>query len=275
MWSGEKVDLEAYLARTGYAGGEPKPDLATLRELHRAHVARIPFENLEITLGRPVPLDLGALQDKLVRRRRGGYCYEQNSLFAAILERVGFSVTGLAARVLNGERDKLRPATHMLLLVEIDGQRWIIDVGFGGDGPQAPLALSGGAEVRQGAWTFSLIREPDDAWVLRTLRPDGWFDLYMFTDHAVFPPDYEVANYYVSTHPSSPFTSRPVVQRAEPQRRTALLGTRLQVDHPDGERDVRDIAEHEFGAVLGRIFGIDLSSEEVEVLRQRYRPISG
>ncbi|MCX2969544.1 arylamine N-acetyltransferase [Streptomyces sp. TRM70308] len=275
MWSSEKLDLDAYLARTGYAGGELRPDVATLTELHRAHVARIPLENLEIMLDRPVLLDLGALQDKLVRSKRGGYCYEQNTLFAAVLERIGFPVTGLAGRVLNGEPDAKRAPTHMLLQVEIDGERWITDVGYGGEGPQGPIPLVDGAEVRQGDWTFSLVRRPDAVWELRSLRPEGWFILYTFTEQPCIPPDYEMANYYVSTHPRSPFTSRPVVQKPEPQARTMLTGTLLEVYRPDGAREAREVAEDELDAVLERVFDVRLSPQESAILRQRYRTITG
>ncbi|MBW1595515.1 arylamine N-acetyltransferase [Streptomyces sp. JJ38] len=275
MWQAEKLDLDAYLSRINLPGATPRPDAATLGKLHRAHAARIPFENLEIMLGRPVPLDLTALQDKLVTRRRGGYCFEQNSLFAAVLERVGFSFTAHAARVRMGDRDKLLPATHMLLTVEAEGERWVADVGFGGDGPHAPVRLREGVQTHQGDWTFSVAREDGGVWVLRTLRPEGWFDLYAFTEQPAYPPDQFVANYYVSTHPDSVFTQRPIVQRPGAHQRTTFVGDRLRLAGPNGSFEDRAVSPDELGPLLEREFGIDLTEEELGMLRQRYRTISG
>src|SRR5262245_30890771 len=133
------LDLDAYLARIGYTG-DLTPTLKTLRGLHLAHATHIPFENLDILLGRSIELDLASLQSKLVARRRGGYCFEQNTLFAAALETVGFPVTRLGARVLMGT-DHIRPRTHMLLGVTADGAEWLADVGFGGEGLIWPILL--------------------------------------------------------------------------------------------------------------------------------------
>lgn len=98
MWSGDELDLDAYLARIGWAGGELRADLATLKAVHRAHAGAITFESLDVLFGRPVGLDVKTVEDKLVHERRGGYCYEQNTLLAAALERIGFEVSGRGAR---------------------------------------------------------------------------------------------------------------------------------------------------------------------------------
>ena len=133
----EHLDLPAYLRRIEYAG-ERKASHVALEALHQAHVTHIPFENLDILLGRAIALDLDSLQAKLVAGRRGGYCFEQNLLFAAVLRAFGFTVTQLAARVRLGS-DILRARTHMTLQVEVDGGRWLADVGFGGAGPLLPV----------------------------------------------------------------------------------------------------------------------------------------
>ncbi|MFJ2773086.1 arylamine N-acetyltransferase [Streptomyces sp. NPDC087300] len=263
-WNGEELDIEAYAGRLGHTG-ELKPDLETLRALHRAHVAAIPFENLEMMLGRPVPLDLAALQDKLVRRRRGGYCYEQNLLFAAALERIGFAVTGLGARVRAGA-SVTRAVTHMLLKVEVGAEEWHCDVGFGGDGLLEPIPMRDGAGVRQGEWRYRLDREPDGVLVLQTWRSDGWFDLYAYAGEARLPVDYVVMNHYTSTHPRSSFIRRPVVQKAGPQVRRSLVGDRLTVAHPDGSVDERDVPVDELTDVLAREFGVELDAEETATL---------
>ncbi|MEV5609630.1 arylamine N-acetyltransferase [Streptomyces sp. NPDC052225] len=266
-WNGEELDVDAYLARTGFTG-DLKPDTETLHALHRAHVAAIPFENLEMMLGRPVLLDLPALQDKLVRRRRGGYCYEHNLLFAALLERIGFSVTGLGARVRLGT-SSVRPVTHMLTRVSTgEGEEWLCDVGFGAAGLRGPIPLRDGAQVRQGVWEFGLAKEGDDLWVLRSLRPEGWRDLYAFTLEERHPVDYIVLNHYTSTHTRSTFIRRPVVQYAAKDARRLLTGSDLVVEYANGDRTERTVQAGELKEVLDREFGIGLSDEELAELER-------
>ncbi|MFD5703678.1 arylamine N-acetyltransferase family protein [Streptomyces lasiicapitis] len=268
-WNGEELDVDAYLARIGYEG-EAKPDLETLRALHRAHVASIPFENLEIMLGRPVLLDLAALQDKMVRRRRGGYCYEQNLLFAAVLERFGFSVKGLGARVRAGA-SSTRPTSHMLLSVEADGEQWHCDVGFGGDGLLEPIPMREGVDVRQGEWRFGIVGEDEGVRVLRTEHAVGWFDLYAYTMDRRLPVDYVVMNHYTSTHPKSPFIRRPVLQQAAPDVRRRLVGAQLTLTRPDGSTDERDVPVSELWETLVREFGIELGDDDfAELIRAHY-----
>ena len=205
------LDLDAYFRRIGYAGSRA-PSRATLDALHLAHATHIPFENLDILLGRPIRLDLDSLQAKLVAGRRGGYCFEQNRLFAAALEALGFAVTPLAARVRFGATS-IRPRTHMTLQVEVDGGRVLADVGFGVYGLLLPVSLEDPGESRQFAWTY---RVADDAGlhVLQLRDGEAWTNLYAFTLERHFPVDYEMASHYTSTHPSSrvrPDADRPAV----------------------------------------------------------------
>ncbi|MEV3859809.1 arylamine N-acetyltransferase [Streptomyces sp. NPDC050095] len=267
-WSSEELNVEAYLARIGFKG-DLKTDVGTLQGLHRAHVAAIPFENLEMMLGRPVPLDLPALQDKLVRRRRGGYCYEQNLLFAAVLERIGFRVRGLGARVRWGT-DALRPVTHMLTRVEAGGEEWLCDVGFGASGLREPIPLRDGAQVGVGTGEFSVRKESADVWVLRAMRPDGWRDVYAFTSEERHPVDYVVLNHYTSTHPRSTFIRRPVVQYAAEDARRMLTGRELVIEYADGERVERELVEGELRSVLDREFGVELSDDDLAALERAH-----
>ncbi|PNE36183.1 arylamine N-acetyltransferase family protein [Streptomyces noursei] len=269
-WGGDQLDLDAYLARIGYQG-DRRPTLETLRALHAAHSDSLGFENIEIVLGRPILLDLEALQAKMVRQRRGGYCYEQNLLYAAALERLGFRVRGLGARIRMGE-DKVRPVTHALLKVELDGTDWITDVGFGGEALLAPIPLRDGVEERQGAWTFGVVHEKEtEAWVLRSRHADGWFDLYAFGTERCFPVDYTVFNHYISTHPRSPFTGRIVVQKPGPELRSTLVGRELVRTRPDWSREVREVAPEEIPGLLDTEFGITLSVADAEALVATYR----
>ncbi|MCA6092534.1 arylamine N-acetyltransferase [Streptomyces sp. SCA3-4] len=268
QWSGDELDLDAYLDRIGLQG-PLEPNLQTLRAMHRGHVAAIPFENLEVQLGRPVLLDVKALQDKMVTRRRGGYCYEQNSLFAAALERIGFSVTGLGARVRVGS-DGMRPVTHMTLKVVADGEEWLCDVGFGGEGLLEPLPFRDGAEARQGEWRFGLVREENGVHALRTLRADGWGDLYAFGPEDRFPIDYVVMNHYTSTHPRSPFVSRVIVQQTESALRRMLVGPVFVTVRADGSTEQREVGAAELNEVLRSEFRIELDEEEVATLARVY-----
>lgn len=248
-------DLDAYLARVGH--GRPSgPSLEVLTSLHEAHVASIPFENLDVLLGRPIELDLPSLQAKLVTARRGGYCFEQNTLFRGALEAIGFDVTSLAARVRAGAT-ALRPRTHMLLLVDIAGDRFLADVGFGGDGPVQPLPLVAAPEREANARGLRLHRE-GDLWVLSGDVAGPRIDLYAFTLEPHYPVDYEMANHFTSTHPRSPFLLTLTVQRSWPTRRLILRGRELTVrDGAESKtatlRDpdhLLEVLEREFGLAL-------------------------
>ena len=249
----EELDLQAYLQRIGYDGGLD-PTVETLTALHRAHVLSIPFENLDILLGRPIRLDLASLQAKLVRDRRGGYCFEQNALFAAVLEHLAFDVTGLAARVTMGE-ERTTPRTHMILAVDIAGTRWLADVGFGGDTLLDPISFESSEPVHQGAWAFRLGVD-GDARILWGLRPDGWLDLYSFTLEPQLPVDYEVANHYTSTWPRSPFVTKIIAQRSGLDERWMLIDDELRVERPDGTERRTLASETERLAILDERFGL-------------------
>jgi len=224
------IDLAAYLERIDYAG-ELLPSLAVLEALHLAHATHIPFENLDVLLRKPIRLDLAGIQAKLVTGGRGGYCFEQNLLFAAALEAVGFRVEPLAARVRYGAGRTL-PRTHMTLRVTVDGEPWLADVGFGAEGLLLPVPLVPGQEVEHFAWTYRVMEE-GPAWVLQSLKPDGWFDLYAFTLEPQLTVDYEVANHYVSTHPDSRFVQTLTVQLPAPEGRRILKNRELLLDHGD------------------------------------------
>jgi len=220
------VDLEAYFARIGWAG-DPRPTANVLEELHLAHATHIPFENLDILLGRPIHLDVESLQAKLVHGRRGGYCFEQNTLFAAVLEQLGFRVTRLAARVRYNATQVL-PRTHMLLKVDVQGLSWLADVGFGGGGLLTPVPMIEGQIARQFSWTYRLIREAE-VWVLQALHDDGWRDYYAFTQERHFDVDFEMANYFVSTHPKSFFVQLLHAQLPTPEARYILRNRELTI----------------------------------------------
>jgi N-hydroxyarylamine O-acetyltransferase len=222
----DPIDLDAYLLRIG-TERPLAPSLEALARLQEAHVAAVPFENLDLLQGRAIRLDLESLQAKLVGARRGGYCFEQNTLFQAVLESIGFAVTPLAARVRSGANAP-RPRTHMLLRVDLPEGPFVVDVGFGGDGPLHPVPLVEGREVWVGATGHRLRRE-GPAFVLEGDAGEGFSDLYVFTLEPQLPVDYEMANHFTSTHPSSAFLRTLTAQRSLPERRVVLRDRELRV----------------------------------------------
>ena len=252
-----QLDLDAYFRRIEYPG-ERQATVRALHDLHLAHATHIPFENLDVMLRRPIRLDLASIESKLVHNLRGGYCFEQNLLFASVLERLGFSVTLLAARVRFGAQ-RVLPRTHVALAVDLEGDRWLADLGFGSSGLLHPIPLRVN-EYRQFAWTYRLARE-SDLWVLRAPVGGVWQDLYVFTLEPQLPVDFEPPNHYVSTHPDSRFVQTLTVQRVAPQSRRVLRNTILTTTTPAGDtcHTLRDGAE--LLTVLAEEFGLSFPPE--------------
>ncbi|MEU3384235.1 arylamine N-acetyltransferase family protein [Streptomyces albidoflavus] len=274
-WSGELLDLDAYLARVGYDGPR-EPTLAVLRDLQRAHTTGIPFENVHAVLGRELPLDLPSVQARLVHGRRGGYCFEHVGLFAAVLERLGFHVTGMMGRVSLGA-DKVLPATHGLLAVTArdDERRWLCDVGFGA-GPLGPVELADGAGAAYDGWRYRLERHPgthgiDQWWLYQSApgtggSPGSWIDRHTFTLTAQYPIDYVVASHFVGTNPRSPFVRRLFAQRMTADAHHSLDGLTHVTTLPDGKTTTEEIAPQALDATLREVFGLALTEEELRAL---------
>jgi N-hydroxyarylamine O-acetyltransferase len=264
-WGVERLDVGAYLARIAY-DGELAVTADVLRALHRAHAATIPFENLDIVLGNGVDLDIDRLQDKMVRGSRGGYCYEHNLVFAALLERLGFTVTRYVGRVRMGS-DQVRPRSHMMLRVDIDDRAWLADVGFGGEGLLEPIAFEDPVPSHQGRWIFRLVTADDGTRILQSRHSDGWFDLYGFVEEPQRFVDYVSYNWFTSTHPSSPFTRGIVVQRTDSEARRTLTRSVLTTIGADGSTDRRELSADVVPEVLRTVFGIALDPDEITRLR--------
>jgi N-hydroxyarylamine O-acetyltransferase len=248
-----ELDLDAYLRRIGLEA-RPAADLAGLRALHFAHATRIPFENLDIQMGLPIRLDLASLQTKLVGQRRGGYCFEQNTLFCAVLEACGFEVKACEARVRLGAMELL-PRTHMLLLVQIEGAPWLCDVGFGGEGLLQPLPMDGAAHT-QFLNTYRIVPE-GPLQVLQSFHHGAWEDLYAFMPEPRFPVDFELANHYTSTHPESRFLKTLTAQLPGPDVRR-LLRNRAYAELRGDQAEGRKLAPEEVIPILRDVFGIEV-----------------
>ena len=253
-WGVDRLDLDAYLARVGVA------DDAPLAAIHRAHLAAIPFENLDVQLGVGVSVDLPDVQAKLVDARRGGYCYEHGILLAAALERLGHSVERRLARI--GDPAVLaRPRSHLVLVV--DGT-WLADTGFG-SGLLEPVPLVDGFVSHQGAWTFRTVRLADGSWQLHELHGGAWQTHYTIPPETTYLADVEVANFATSHRPTSRFVLQVVVIRKDEDRVRSLIGRRFGVETPTGKVEDRTIGDDELGGVL-RDLGLSLSADQVTAL---------
>jgi N-hydroxyarylamine O-acetyltransferase len=236
-----ELDLDAYFARVGY-DGPATPTLATLSRLHTLHVAAIPFENLSPFLGEPVRLDVASLQDKLVARRRGGWCFEQNLLFWHALERIGFETTRLAARVRwNVPADVITARSHCLLRVRVEERDHIADVGFGGQTLTVPLRLEAGIEQATPHESYRIIAF-NGGYTLESRIAGEWQALYTFEMHEQQLADYEVSNWYLANHPQSIFVNGLAAARAGASERHALRNTRYSIHRSDGRTERRILA---------------------------------
>lgn len=256
--AGGAINLDAYLARIGYDGSR-EASLETLQALHRLHPQAIAFENLDPLLRRlPVRLDAASLMDKLVHSRRGGYCFEQNLLFGHVLTALGCRVSGLAARILwNQPEDARPPRGHMLLKVQAGSVDYIADVGFGALTLTAPLRLEPGAEQQTPHERFRLVGQ-DGLLRMDALLGDEWKPVYRFDLQEQVQADYEITNYYLSSHPDSHFGRTLIAARPAPEGRYALFGRRLAFHQRNGLSERRELANvAELRAVLDTVFLID------------------
>lgn len=246
------IDLDGYLRRIGYEGPR-EPTLEVLRALHGRHTESIPFENPNPFVGWPVLLDIPSVERKLVREGRGGYCFEQNALFRRALEALGFAATGLAARVLwNEPEGAITARSHMLLRVEVGGEPYIADVGFGGQTLTGPLRLEPDIEQATPHEPYRLARAGDE-FVMQAKVRDAWRPLYRFDLREQLQPDYEVSNWYLSHHPESIFVTGLIAARQAPGVRYALRNNELAVHRMGGgtERHVLGDADELRGVLEG------------------------
>ena len=250
------IDFEAYLQRIEYRG-PLQPSAATLKQLQLAHLLAVPFENLSIHRGEPIVLQDTALFEKVVGRRRGGFCYELNGLFCALLRELGFEVAMLSAAVMNPESGFGSQFDHMALLVTLE-QRWLVDVGFG-DSFREPLLLDERQEQVQGARAYRIDVDGDCFTLWQRDRHGTWTAQYRFD---LTPHDYEAYAamcHYHQTSPKSHFTQRRVCSRATTDGRVTLSGTRLITTGGDGQRQEQELRdESEVARVLRQQFGVVL-----------------
>ncbi|WP_233835147.1 arylamine N-acetyltransferase family protein [Paraburkholderia sp. ZP32-5] len=270
----DTVNLDRYFARIGYTGPRTAT-LDVLRAIHRLHPAAIPFENLNPLTRRPVRLDLESLQRKLVSEQRGGYCFEHNTLFANVLMQLGFKITPMLGRVLWGrERGAITPRTHMVLRIDIDGDAWIADVGFGSVTLTAPLRLIPALAQPLPLGTFRLAEAGHDMLYLEVQVPgESWAPVYRIDLRPVEWIDYETSNWYTSASPDSMFTHSLIVCRVFPGVCVTLFNDQLNERDGAGqlvaERRIESAAE--LADCLRERFGLKLDGIDIADVFERVR----
>jgi N-hydroxyarylamine O-acetyltransferase len=238
-----------------------------LEALHRAQAYAVPFENFDILLGRGISLEPDAIFDKLVRRARGGYCFELNNLLLMALTHFGFDVRPLLARVHISGTPSGRG--HMLLLATIGGREWIADVGFGGPGLRAPIPLEPGRTALQDGQAFRLVEVERFGTMLQSRRSGSWQDLYSFDKDHVIAQDIAYGNHFTSTHPSSFFTFSRVATMPRPDGRVSLLDLTLRTVSNGTEHEQQLGEGQAYLETLAAQFGIELAVPYVAL-----RPLS-
>ena len=268
------VDLDAYFARIGYDGPR-EPTLAVLRAIHQKHPDAIPFENIDVLLGKPISLDPAAVDAKLIAAGRGGYCYEQNGLLKRVLTALGFEVTGMMARVLWMVPDDAppRPRSHMVLSVRVPGDDtvWLADVGFGGCVLTAPLRLFADEAQATPNGEFRIIAIPELGGERRVQAnlSGKWAATYQVALGPWADQDYDQANFYTYSHPSSHFTWSLTAGRTTPTARYAMKNNRLTHRDAAGALvEQCDLSVDELEATLRDVIGLPVEPDWRPVLEK-------
>ncbi|MBN1279660.1 MAG: arylamine N-acetyltransferase [Chlorobium sp.] len=248
-------DLRAYFSRIGFQG-VASADFATLKSMMRCQLFSVPFENLDVQEGKVVSLVPEEICAKIVDRKRGGYCYEVNGLFAMALEALGIQYRFVAARPMTYA--VRRPRTHLAIVAGIGEEQWLCDLGFGSYGIREPIDLDWlDREIRQNPAVFRLSRNAEEVYVLQRLAAATWKNLYEFTLSPQEWVDFEPANYFNSTHPDSVFVRSLLVVRQTPTGKCVLHGSRFKVESADGIEE-RIVVPEDLPALLSREFGLRL-----------------
>jgi N-hydroxyarylamine O-acetyltransferase len=249
--------LDAYLARIGWsAPADATPE--TLVALHRAHALAIPFENIDPFSGIPVSLEPAVLVEKMIHRRRGGYCFEQNGLFLAALRALGFRTRSLMARVQISD-DCYGIRSHQITLVECGGTRWLADVGFGGNGLLEAIPFELECEFDQHLDRYRILPDADHGYRLEHRLADRWRALYAFSLDPFSDDDYAVVNYFISRSPDSTFTKIPICVRTLETERRLIVANEYKVRPAGGHATTTVISTAaELRATLTGPLGIPL-----------------
>ncbi len=254
MMNASNFDLRLYLSRIGFAG-TLSADLGTLRALMRRQLFSVPFENLDVQAGKVVSLVPEEIFSKIVVRRRGGYCYEVNGIFAMALAAVGIPCRFVAARPMT--YTVRRPKTHMAIVAEVDGEYWLCDLGFGSYGIREPVNLAWvGRKLGQDCDTFRLVRASEEEYLLQSMADEAWKNLYEFNLIPQEWIDFEPANFMNSTHPDSIFVRNLMVVLQHETGKAVLTG-HLFREVAEGHVSEREVSPEELPDLLAERFGLE------------------
>ena len=252
-------DLNSYLARIRWDGPR-EATFDTVAGILRGHMTHIPFENLDVLLGRGIRIDPDSVYAKLVAARRGGYCFEHGILLQSALIGLGFQPVVHTARVIQMRPRSEAALTHMFVTVDLDNQRWVLDPGFGGLSPLVPVPLAQAA-VRDGRDAHRMV-DHNGEWALEAEMNGAWTPLWSSTMEPAEPVDFVMGNHFVSTFPMSPFVTTLMLRAITPKGRVSVANRALTRRH-DG-REEKQVIENraELRTILNDDFGFDLPEVE-------------
>ena len=259
------IHIKNYFERIGFSD-EVVINIETLEKLNFLHVTTIPFENINPFLELPVKIDIDSIQEKLIYNKRGGYCYEQNTLFFHVLTDLGFNVRPLAGRVIwNDSIDAITSLTHMFLLVTIDEIEYLVDVGFGAQTLTAPLEFVLNKEQKNLHESYQ-ITELENEFVLQTRMYNDWKSMYRFNKNQQHFVDFEVGNWYTSTNPDFIFTKILFLSKVSEKYRFSLINTvfkkydlnkKTETSKIESIEELKKIIENVFNLQLPKVTNLD------------------
>jgi N-hydroxyarylamine O-acetyltransferase len=252
--------LDGYLTRIRWSGSRAVT-FDALAGLLRAHMRAVPFENLDVLLGRGVGIDLDQVYNKLVGAKRGGYCFEHGTLLQAALTHLGYAPVAHAARVIMLRPRAEAPLTHMVLTVMVDGRRFVLDPGFGGHAPLVPVPLEEHAGATDGKDHHRMVRR-DHEWVLEAQVDGAYAPLWTSTFEPAEPVDFVMANHFVSTYPASPFVTNLMLRAFSPRGRVSMMNRDLTVRDANVVEKIVLPDRAALRSVLAADFGFDLPDVE-------------
>lgn len=251
------MNAERYLTRIGLNESSLPATAQSLETLQRAHLYTVPYENLDILAGKPIVLEKEALYEKIVERRRGGYCFELNELFGRLLRALGYGVTDSFGRFLRGETQIPMRRHHVLLVSCEGGERFLCDVGVGNGSPTRPVPLIEGKALIDGRDTYRLRRDDFLGWVLEEAYKGGWRDVYSFTEERQLPVDFVATSFYCEKSPASPFNKAPMISLRTPEGRKTRDGDEFRIFDASGVRVITPEAPEEIDRLTREWFGLD------------------
>ncbi|HEY6741886.1 MAG TPA: arylamine N-acetyltransferase [Lapillicoccus sp.] len=267
-WQTELLDLDAYLSRVGEPAAAPSRP--ALDAIHEAHVRTFTFDNIDVILDQHPGVRLDAVQEKFLGRGRGGYCFEHNVVFAAVLERLGYDVERRLGRV----GDPSAPRTHCVLVVTVDGERVLADPGFGMS-LLRPISLTNGTEDDYGGWRYRLRQVTLGAgwgWALERWRDEHWEAMHLHDELPVHPLDYVVGHHFTSTYPSIHFRQMLMLTRHLPDRHVAVTHETVTVRRPGRPTEHRELRDGQLNDLLDEL-AVPLTADERTALNAKAREL--